>query len=185
MTTTHITPASSSNAATGASPAARVRGLGRSRRQARLVRRRRRLGHPLVRTRFPRRRARRRAASASSAATIRFPPETTFGNETVFNEIVPNERIIFTYSMDRDGVRFSVSLASVELSDAERRHAAPLHRARHVLRRRRRHGDARSRLAGPAGETGQASGGGRLKSWSACRPRDLRRLDGDASPASG
>ena len=45
-----------------------------------------------------------------------FPPETMFGNETVFNEIIPNERIIFTYAMDRDGVRFSVSLASVELS---------------------------------------------------------------------
>ena len=44
-----------------------------------------------------------------------FPPETTFGNETVFNEIVDNERIIFTYSMDRDGARFSVSLASGEL----------------------------------------------------------------------
>ena len=44
-----------------------------------------------------------------------FPPETTFGNDTVFNEIIPNERIIFTYSMDRDGVRFSISLASVEL----------------------------------------------------------------------
>jgi uncharacterized protein YndB with AHSA1/START domain len=43
-----------------------------------------------------------------------FPPETSFGNETVFNEIVPNERIIFTYSMDRDGARFSVSLATVE-----------------------------------------------------------------------
>lgn len=47
-----------------------------------------------------------------------FPPETTFGNETVFNEIVENERIIFTYSMDRDGMRFSVSLASVELTPA-------------------------------------------------------------------
>jgi uncharacterized protein YndB with AHSA1/START domain len=47
-----------------------------------------------------------------------FPPDTTFGNETVFNEIVENERIIFTYSMDRDGVRFSVSLASVELTPA-------------------------------------------------------------------
>jgi uncharacterized protein YndB with AHSA1/START domain len=43
-----------------------------------------------------------------------FPPETTFGNETVFNEIIANERIIFTYSMDRDGVRFSISLATVE-----------------------------------------------------------------------
>jgi uncharacterized protein YndB with AHSA1/START domain len=47
-----------------------------------------------------------------------FPPETTFGNHTFFNEIIPNERIIFTYSMDRDGVRFSVSLASVEFSAA-------------------------------------------------------------------
>lgn len=49
-----------------------------------------------------------------------FPPETTFGNETVFNEIIPNERIIFTYSMDRDGVRFSISLASVEFHAADK-----------------------------------------------------------------
>ena len=47
-----------------------------------------------------------------------FGEKTIFGNETVFNEIVPNERIIFTYSMDRNGVRFSVSLASVELDAA-------------------------------------------------------------------
>jgi len=45
-----------------------------------------------------------------------FGEETWFGVDTVFNEIVPNERIIFTYSMDRNGARFSVSLASVELS---------------------------------------------------------------------
>ena len=45
-----------------------------------------------------------------------FGEKTIFGNETVFNEIAPNERIIFTYSMDRNGVRFSVSLASVELN---------------------------------------------------------------------
>lgn len=37
------------------------------------------------------------------------------GNDTVFDEIIPNERIIFTYSMDRNGVRFSVSLATVEI----------------------------------------------------------------------
>lgn len=47
-----------------------------------------------------------------------FGEETMMGNETVFNEIVANERIIFTYSMDRNGKRFSVSLASVELSAA-------------------------------------------------------------------
>jgi uncharacterized protein YndB with AHSA1/START domain len=49
-----------------------------------------------------------------------FPPETTFGNDTVFNEIIPNERIIFTYSMDREGVRFSISLGVVEFSDADK-----------------------------------------------------------------
>ncbi len=43
-----------------------------------------------------------------------FGEETWFGNDTVFNEITPNERIIFTYSMDRNGVRFSVSLACAE-----------------------------------------------------------------------
>lgn len=47
-----------------------------------------------------------------------FGEDTTFGNETVFNEIVPGERIVFTYAMDRNGVRFSVSLASVEFKPA-------------------------------------------------------------------
>lgn len=47
-----------------------------------------------------------------------FGEETWFGNETVFNEIVPNERIIFTYSMERNGVRFSVSLATAEFKPA-------------------------------------------------------------------
>lgn len=47
-----------------------------------------------------------------------FGEETMMGNDTVYSEIVPNERIIFTYSMDRNGARFSVSLASVELSAA-------------------------------------------------------------------
>lgn len=48
-----------------------------------------------------------------------FPPETSFSNETVFNEIIANERIIYTYSMARDGMRFSISLASVELHAAD------------------------------------------------------------------
>src|SRR5690606_9607825 len=37
-----------------------------------------------------------------------FGEKTIIGNHTLFNEIIPNERIIFTYSMDRNGVRFSV-----------------------------------------------------------------------------
>ena len=43
-----------------------------------------------------------------------FGEETSFSNETVYEEIVPNERLIFTYAMSRNGKRFSVSLATVE-----------------------------------------------------------------------
>lgn len=49
-----------------------------------------------------------------------FGEETWFGNRTVFNEIIANERIIYTYAMDRNGVRFSISLASVELHPASK-----------------------------------------------------------------
>lgn len=47
-----------------------------------------------------------------------FGEKSVIGNYTVFDEIIPNERIIFTYSMDRNGKRFSVSLASVEFKAA-------------------------------------------------------------------
>ena len=33
--------------------------------------------------------------------------------------MIPSERIVFTYSMARDGVRFSISLASVELTPVD------------------------------------------------------------------
>lgn len=49
-----------------------------------------------------------------------FGEKTVFGNDTVFYEIIPNERIIFTYSMDRNGKRFSVSLATVEIKAADK-----------------------------------------------------------------
>lgn len=49
-----------------------------------------------------------------------FGEKTAFSNETVFNEIVENERIVFTYSMARNGRRFSVSLATVEIKPADK-----------------------------------------------------------------
>ncbi len=49
-----------------------------------------------------------------------FGEKTWFSNETVFNEIVPNERIVYTYAMARNGVRFSISLASVEFHAADK-----------------------------------------------------------------
>lgn len=49
-----------------------------------------------------------------------FGEKTVFGNDTVFDEVVPNERIIFTYSMDRNGKRFSVSLATLEFKPADK-----------------------------------------------------------------
>lgn len=49
-----------------------------------------------------------------------FGEKTAFSNETALNEIVENERIVFTYSMARNGVRFSVSLATVEIKPADK-----------------------------------------------------------------
>lgn len=49
-----------------------------------------------------------------------FGENTWFSNETVFNEIAPNERIVYTYAMARNGVRFSISLASVEFHVADK-----------------------------------------------------------------
>jgi uncharacterized protein YndB with AHSA1/START domain len=49
-----------------------------------------------------------------------FGEKIFFGNETVFNEIIENERIVFTYAMDRNGARFSVSLATVEFKPADK-----------------------------------------------------------------
>jgi uncharacterized protein YndB with AHSA1/START domain len=49
-----------------------------------------------------------------------FGEKIFFGNETVFNEIIENERIVFTYAMDRNGARFSVLLATVEFKPADK-----------------------------------------------------------------
>lgn len=44
------------------------------------------------------------------------PPGTPMGNDTVYLDIVPNERIVFAYTMLMGERRHSVSLATVELS---------------------------------------------------------------------
>lgn len=44
--------------------------------------------------------------------------KSIFSNETTFDDIVENERIVFTYAMSRDGARFSISLTTVEFKDA-------------------------------------------------------------------
>ena len=46
-----------------------------------------------------------------------------------YQDIVPNERIIYSYDMHLDDKRISVSLATVELEARRRRHAPRLHRA--------------------------------------------------------
>jgi uncharacterized protein YndB with AHSA1/START domain len=47
------------------------------------------------------------------------PPGTPMGNDTVYLDIVPNQRIVFAYTMLVDDRRHSVSLATVELSPSE------------------------------------------------------------------
>lgn len=39
--------------------------------------------------------------------------------DATYQEIVPLERIVYTYVMDFDGVRFSVSITTIELSDSD------------------------------------------------------------------
>ena len=43
------------------------------------------------------------------------PGGTEHRNDTVYHDIVPDERIVWSYAMQLDGVRISVSLSTVEL----------------------------------------------------------------------
>ena len=67
-------------------------------------------------------RARRRAASTSStsaragASTSRRAVEgAVYSYDALYEDIVADERIVYTYNMHRDGVRMSVSVTTVEL----------------------------------------------------------------------
>lgn len=46
------------------------------------------------------------------------PDGPTYTYEAVYQDIIPNERIVSTYEMEMDGVRISVSLATVQFSPA-------------------------------------------------------------------
>jgi uncharacterized protein YndB with AHSA1/START domain len=46
------------------------------------------------------------------------PPGTEFRNETIYQDIVPDRRIVFAYTMAVGETRFSASLATVEIAAA-------------------------------------------------------------------
>src|SRR3972149_10391919 len=46
------------------------------------------------------------------------PGAGSYTNETAYLDIVPEQRIAFAYTMARDGVRFSASLATITLTPA-------------------------------------------------------------------
>lgn len=48
------------------------------------------------------------------------PPGTQMGNDTIYLDIVPNERIVFAYTMLVGDTRMSTSLATVELSPSDK-----------------------------------------------------------------
>ena len=72
----------------------------------------------------------RAAAARRTARSTRY--------DARYQDIVPNERIIYTYDMHLDDKRISVSLATVELKPAGQGHAPHLHRAGRLPRRLRR-----------------------------------------------
>lgn len=53
---------------------------------------------------------------ASEHSTFRFQGGPLIRNDTTYHDIVENERIVFSYTMDVGEVRISASLATVELT---------------------------------------------------------------------
>lgn len=49
-------------------------------------------------------------------ARFRFTGGPPMGNDTVYLDIIPNERIVFAYTMTASGKRISISLATVEIA---------------------------------------------------------------------
>ena len=47
------------------------------------------------------------------------PDGRTYAYEAVYGDIVENERIVYTYAMEIDGARFSVSVVTVEFAAAD------------------------------------------------------------------
>ncbi|AIQ70160.1 SRPBCC family protein [Paenibacillus graminis] len=43
-----------------------------------------------------------------------------FTFDAIYQELIPGERIVYTYTLDSDGIRISVSVATVELIQVER-----------------------------------------------------------------
>lgn len=49
---------------------------------------------------------------------VTMPGEATYTYDATYCDIVPNQRIVYAYTMDRDDTRISVSVATVELVPA-------------------------------------------------------------------
>ena len=94
--------------------------------QAALVRRGRRLGGRTLELDF--------RVGGRENSRFRFKGGPLITNDTVYQDIVPDERIIIAYAMAVEEQRISVSLATMEFLP-EARHAADLHRAGRLPRR--------------------------------------------------
>ncbi len=75
------------------------------------------------------------------------PAGTACANDTVFLDIINNERIVVAYTMTVGGNRMSVLAVDLRVGGRWHRHKAGLHRAGSVLRQCGRTADARAGLA--------------------------------------
>ncbi len=78
------------------------------------------------------------------------PDGPSFTYDAVYQDIVENERIVYSYEMTMNGRRISVSVATLEFLPDARRHAVHPDRAGRVLGRARHAVGARRGHAGPA-----------------------------------
>ncbi|QCI67985.1 SRPBCC family protein [Phreatobacter stygius] len=56
------------------------------------------------------------AEGGRERSRFRFGADTPMSNDTVYHEILPNQRIVFSYAMTIGGKRISVSLATIEIT---------------------------------------------------------------------
>jgi uncharacterized protein YndB with AHSA1/START domain len=93
------------------------------------------------------------------------PDGNVYTFEGRYQDIVPDQRIVYSYDMLLGETRISVSLATVEAEARGRRHPPRLHRAGRLPRRPRHTGSARAGDGRSAGRAGRA-----------VAPRDRGRL---------
>ena len=116
------------------------------------------------------------------------PGGPVYTYEATYQDIVPDERIVYGYTMEADGTLISVSVTTVEFAAARVGHHPDVHRAGRLPRRRRHAGRPREghrraprRPRGRAGVSRQVVQSRPACRWTASSPGPTTRWTGSSS----